>query len=258
MHSHAPVPPPAEGAREEERRSRRRRLLPACILGVLAVIVPVLWVTGGLKEKPKQPAVKAGEKLDLGLFAVTVRDARIGPAKAAFGTTRERFLIVRMRVVNKGKETKPLGDGGLSDGVAALTKNGKWVEPDEAVGVAGGAETTVAQPELPVEASVMWKLSPSEAPTKLTVGLRMWKYEQGFTNTSFNWNVQKENNVLVGRLTLPVTPETTGTPNRTPPSRATRPTRPATRATPPTTRRPTAPTTRRPTASLPRSTARRS
>jgi len=178
------------------------------LLGVLAVVAAVLWVTGGLKETPKQPVKQPGKALDLGLFTVTVRDARIGTADAGFGSEQERFLIVRMRVENRGKETEQLGTGGLADGVVALTKTGQWVKPDEVEGTAGGAETDVVQPGLPVEASAMWKLGPANSPQKLTVGLRIWKYEHGFTDSGFNWIVQHENDVLAGRLTLPVAPMT--------------------------------------------------
>jgi hypothetical protein len=175
-------------------------------VGVLAVLASVLWVTGGLKETPTQPAKQPGRPLDLGLFTVTVRDARIGVADGGFGSGKERFLIVRMRVVNQGKETKSLSVGGLSDGVVALTKAGKWVKPDEVEGVAGGAKTDTTQPGLPVEASAMWKMGPADAPTKLTVGLREWKYEHGFTDPGYNWLVDKQSDALAGRLTLPVSP----------------------------------------------------
>lgn len=210
VHSYAPVPPPRGGTDGERGRRTpvRRWGVPLCVLGVLAVIAAVLWVTGGLKETPKQPVKQPGKALDLGLFTVTVRDARIGTADAGFGSERERFLIVRMRVENRGKETEQLGPGGLADGVVALTKTGKWVKPDEVEGTAGGAETDAVQPGLPVEASVMWKMGPADSPRKLTVGLRKWKYEQGFTDSDFNWIVQRENDVLAGRLTLPVAPMT--------------------------------------------------
>lgn len=258
MRSYAPVPPsPSEGTGGERggRGSARRWLVPACVLALLAVTVSALWVTGGFKETPKQPTVKTGQTLDLGLFTVKIRDARIGSAEAGPGGPPERFLIVRMRVINRGRETKPLGQGGLADGVVALTKNGKWVKPEQAEGTAGGAETDVAQPDLPVEAAVMWKLHPSEAPTKLTVGLREWKYEQGFTDSSFNWNVQMEKDVLAGRLTLPVAPETPAAPNSATPNSA------APNGTAPTpTARPTAPAARPGTPrppDTPRSTASR-
>ncbi|MFI0372711.1 hypothetical protein ACH35V_33030 [Actinomadura sp. 1N219] len=202
MYSYAPVPPPPVEPAEERRQ--RRWVVPLCVLSAVAVLVPVLWVTGGLEETPKQPAEQAGKTLDLGLFSVTVRDARVGLEGGGFGGEKERFLIVRMRVVNKGKETESLDTGGLADGVAALTKDGKWVKPEQVEGVAGGAKTGVAQPELPVEASAMWKLGPVDAPPKLTVGLRKWSYDHGFTDSSFNWTIDREDETLVGRLTLPV------------------------------------------------------
>ncbi|WUH98145.1 DUF4352 domain-containing protein [Spirillospora sp. NBC_00431] len=207
MHSYAPVPPlPGEPPGEQGRRrgSARRWVVPLCAVCAVAVLVPALWVTGGFEKVPKQPAQPAGKALDLGLFTVTVRDARIGLVTGDFGSRKERFLIVRMRVVNKGKETESLNRGGLADGVAALTKAGKWVKPEQVDGVAGGARTGVVQPGLPVEAAMIWKLGQSDAPRKLTVGLRKWTYDHGFTDSTFNWMVDPEDDTLVGRLTLPV------------------------------------------------------
>lgn len=178
--------------------------MPAALLGAVAVLVPAVWVAGGFKATPKQPVKKAGERLDLGLFEVTVRDARIGSAREAFGSGEQRFLIVRMRVLNTGKETRSLGTGGLTDGVAALTKAGEWVKPEQVDGVAGGAQTGKAQPGLPVEASAMWKMGPADSPTQLTVGLRKWSYEHGFTDADFNWIVDQKSDEFAGRLTLPV------------------------------------------------------
>lgn len=174
-----------------------------CGLVLVAVLAAGVWAAGGFEEKPEQPAKKAGERLDLGLFEVTVRDVRIGLANT-FGSDKKRFLIMRMRVLNKGKETKSLGTGGLTDGVVALTKAGKWVKPERIEGVAGGAGTGTAQPGLPVEASAMWEMGPADAPKKLTVGLREWKYEHGFTDTSFNWIVDQRSDEFAGRLTLAV------------------------------------------------------
>lgn len=178
--------------------------MPAALLGVVAVLVPVVWFAGGFKATPKQPVKKAGERLDLGLFEVTVHDARIGLARGTFGTGRQRFLIVRMRVLNKGKETESLGTGGLTDGVAALTKAGKWVKPERVDGVAAGAQTNTTQPGLPVEASAMWEMGPADSPARLTVGLRKWNYDHGFTDSDFNWIVDQKSDDFAGRLTLPV------------------------------------------------------
>lgn len=255
VHSYAPVPPPpGEPTGEQGRRAPARRwVVPVCVLFAVALLVPVLWVTGGLAATPRQPAASPGERLDLGQFTVTVRDARIGMATARFGNKKERFLIVRMRVVNQGKETASLGTGGLTDGVVALTKAGKWVKPDQVRGVAAGAETGVAQPGLPVEASAMWKMGPTGRPRKLTVGLREWKYEHGFTDSDFKWLVFREDDELAGRMTLPVaamSPAPRPSSSRAAPRPSVRTTP---RATPTTTRRATRPSTRRPT---PRATAR--
>ncbi|TYB40865.1 hypothetical protein [Actinomadura chibensis] len=202
MQSYGAVPPPSPAP--PAGRRTRRWAVPLSVGCAAAVLVPVLWVTGGFKETPKEPVKRPGRPLDLGLFDVTVRDARIGLATANFGSARERFLIVRMRVVNKGKETESLGQGGLSDGVSALTRAGKWVRPERIEGVAAGAKTDVVQPGLPVEASAMWKMGPADAPRKLTVGLREWKYDHGFTDSTFNWTVDREDDTLAGRLTLDV------------------------------------------------------
>ncbi|TDD80515.1 hypothetical protein E1293_20600 [Actinomadura darangshiensis] len=202
MQSTAPVPPPP--ADQERRAPARRWVVPVSVAVAVAVLAPVLWVAGGFKETPKQPGKPAGKALDLGLFSVTVHDARAGLADGQFGAAKERYLIVRMRVLNKGKETVSLSDGGLKDGVVARTAAGKWVEPDRFEGVAGGTATSTTQPGLPVEASAMWKLGQSEVPAKLTVGLRMWKYDHGFTDTAFNWLPDKADDALAGRLALPV------------------------------------------------------
>jgi hypothetical protein len=168
------------------------------------VLAGVLWVTGGLRETPPQPVKAAGKEIDQGRFKVTVRDARIATADAAFGPARQRYVIVRMRVVNTGKETASLGGSGLAAGVAARTKDGKWIKPDEAEGLAAGSQTTVVQPGLPVEASVMWKAGPADAPKQFTIGLRGWAYEPGFTDTTYSWRVETEGGKMAGRLTLPV------------------------------------------------------
>ena len=174
----------------------------------VVVLAAVLWATGGLREKPKQPAKSPGEAIDVGLFSLTVHDVRAGVSGGGLDGSK-RFLIVRMRVVNKGKETAWLGSSGLQGGVVARTKAGKWVEPDKVTGVAAGSETYTVQPGLPVEASVMWELGPAQSPETFTFGLREWKYDHGFTDEDYLWRVQREGGELAARYTLPVG---TGTP----------------------------------------------
>ena len=214
MHAYEPVPPPPPNPTAGRPRRARRLVVPLCVLGAAALLVPVLWATGGLAETPKQPAANPGRPVNLGLFSVTVRDARIGIATASFSSVRERFLIVRMRVVNQGKETQSLGSGGLTAGVAARTKDGKWVKPDRVEGVAAGAKTDAVQPGLPVEAAAMWKAGPADSPKTLTVGLREWKYDHGFTDSTFTWRVEQEDDALAGRMTLSVAPPAPVPPQR--------------------------------------------
>jgi hypothetical protein len=169
-------------------------------------LLAVLGLTGGLDEKPAQPVASAGRTIDQGRFKVIVRDVRIGSAATGLGTNRQRFVIARMRVVNAGKETAPLSGSGLAAGIAARTKSGKWVKPDEVEGLSAGSKTGAVQPGLPVEASVMWRAGPADAPRQFTIGLRKWAYEQGFSDASFSWRVETKDDELAARLTLPVTP----------------------------------------------------
>ncbi|MWA04518.1 hypothetical protein F8568_029895 [Actinomadura sp. LD22] len=256
-----PVPPSPGGPRPGEpsgegggRASARRRLVPAGVACAVAVAAAVTWAAGGFAEAPKQPVEKPGKALNVGLFTVTVRDARIGLVKGVFDSDPKRYLIVRMRVVNNGKETESLGDGGLTDGLAARTKAGKWLEPDQVEGLAGGAKTDTVQPGLPVEASAMWKAGPADAPRRFTIGLRKWEYRTGFTDVSYNWLPDKEDGKLAARMTLPVAAAApAATPAPTPtlfPTQAAHPTataRPTGTARPPAQR--TRPALPRPTAS---------
>ncbi|WP_146150277.1 hypothetical protein [Actinomadura rubrobrunea] len=195
-------PPPPRTSPEP---ARRRRLLPASAVGAVAVLASVLWATGGLKETPQEPGKAPGKPIDLGWFDVTVRDARIATVQGVFDKTPQRRIVVRLRVVNKGKETATLGRGGFADGVAARTAKGTWLRPDEVEGTAAGAPTDVVQPGLPVEAAAQWRLGPQDSPATFTVGLRKWKFDRGFTDTSFRWRLQAEKgDALAGRLTLRV------------------------------------------------------
>ncbi|MEW2358900.1 hypothetical protein [Spirillospora sp. NPDC029432] len=203
---HAPSPafaPPPPGPPPED-RPRRRFAVPLAVAGGVSLLVAVLWITGGLKEAPRQPVKAAGKPIDQGRFTVTVRDARMATVEAGLGTSRQRYIVVRMRVVNTGKDTASLGGGGLGGGIAARTKAGKWVKPDEVEGLVSGSKTTYVQPGLPVEASVMWKAGPADAPKQFTIGLRNWEYEPGFSDSTYQWRVQTERGEMAGRLTLPV------------------------------------------------------
>ncbi|KAB2347811.1 hypothetical protein [Actinomadura rudentiformis] len=198
----APLPPASQQVDEP---ARRRFLVPAVVVGVVAVLLPVLWLTGGLDQTPQQPERSPGQAVDAGKFTVTVHEARIQTAKTISDRKPERYVVVRVRVVNNDKETVSLGVGGLRDGIAARTKAGKWVPPDDVNGTATGGKVNAVEPGLPVEASVMWRMGPADAPTTFTVGVLTWEYGTGFTDNEYKWRVvDKSGGKLAGLLTLPV------------------------------------------------------
>ncbi|MWK34535.1 hypothetical protein GEV43_11095 [Actinomadura sp. J1-007] len=194
--------PPASS--RHARGTRRGFAVPALGLAAVLVAVAGLWLAGGLDEAEQEPEARPGQAIDTGWFTVTVRDARIAMASGPFGGARQRYLVVRLRAVSKGKETALLENGGLVDGLAARTKAGKWVRPDQVRGVAGGAQTRQVQPGLPVEASAMWRMGPSDAPKRFTVRLLKWEWDEGFSDDEFRWRIDPEDGSVAGRLTLPV------------------------------------------------------
>jgi hypothetical protein len=173
-------------------------------LGAVAVAAGVLWAVGGLKETPQQPVAAQGKPIDQGRFTVTVRNARVADVKGVFDTKVTRYIVVRLHVVSNDKKTASLTVGGLNDGVAARTKAGKWIKPDEVKGTASGGQTASVQPGLPVEAEAMWKAGPADAPRQFVVGLRQWEWGPGFTQKEYAWQVDREADALAGQVTLPV------------------------------------------------------
>jgi hypothetical protein len=178
--------------------------MPVGTLGALALAVGVLWLVGGLKETPQRPVKSPGRAIDQGRFSVTVRDARIVQQKGVFDSKIERYVVVRLHVVSHDKESASLSSGGMLNGIAARTRTGKWIPPDDIEGTAAGGKTLTVQPGLPVDAAAMWKMGPADAPTHFTVGLRRWKWGTGFTDKEYAWRTDPGDDSLAGQLTLPV------------------------------------------------------
>ncbi|MEU5876562.1 hypothetical protein [Spirillospora sp. NPDC047279] len=200
-----PVAPPPASEPQAEEPARRRFLVPAIIGGAVAVLLPVLWLTGGLDQTPQQPRRAPEQIVDQGKFTVTVHDARITTDKGVFDTKPQRYVVVRMRVVNNDKETASLSSGGLKDGVAARTKAGTWLKPDDVEGMSAGSPVTSVQPGLPIEATAMWKMGPADSPRQFTVGLLEWEFGTGFTDAEYRWRVvEKAEDRLAALFTLPV------------------------------------------------------
>ncbi|MBO2454303.1 hypothetical protein J4573_44960 [Actinomadura barringtoniae] len=204
MRSPPPVaPPPPVGAPAPRPKPRWHRfVLPVGAAVAFALFVGVLWVVGGLKETPQQPVKAPGNEIDQGRFSVTVRDAKIVMQKGALDIKIQRYVIVRMHVVSHDKESASLSSGGLLNGVAARTKTGKWVPPDDIEATAAGSKTLSIQPGLPVEAVAMWKMGPADAPKEFTVGLRQWEWGTGFTDKEYDWRTDPTDDALAGKLTL--------------------------------------------------------
>ncbi|WP_067475442.1 hypothetical protein [Actinomadura hibisca] len=193
---HAPSPPA---------RTRPRFVVPALVAGVLAMLAGGTGVAGGFRATAAKPPDKPGKAVDVERFEVTVRDARIITAGAlGLGTGTQRFLAVRLRVANKGDDSASLGLGGLTAGIAARTKDGKWLRPDAVDGVAAGSRTDAVQPGMAVEATAKWRMGPADAPRTFTVGLRKWEKRPGFTDTDVTWRPEPEDDKLEERVTLAV------------------------------------------------------
>ncbi|MFG2006568.1 hypothetical protein ACGFNU_46225 [Spirillospora sp. NPDC048911] len=198
----APLPPASQQA---DGPTGRRFLVPAAVAGVIAVLLPVVWLTGGLDRTPQQPRRAPGQSVDAGKFTVTVLDARVRTARTIFDKKPERYVVVRTRVVNNDKESASLGPGGFRDGIAARTKAGTWVPPDDTDGTMAGIKVSAIEPGLPVEATAMWRMGPADAPKQFTVGVLGWEYGHGFNDKSYRWRVtDRTGGRLAGLLTLPV------------------------------------------------------
>ncbi|MGK5550467.1 hypothetical protein ACSNOI_02535 [Actinomadura kijaniata] len=191
---HASAPSPA--------RNRPRRLVPGLVLGALVLGAAGVGLAGGFAGTPPQPDKPAGKPIDVGAFEVTVRDTLVTTDRF---DRKQRFLAVRMRVVNKGRESAALGVGGLRFGLVARTRDGKWVNPDDVDAVAAGSPVYEVHPGLPVEATAKWRMGPADAPRRFVLGLREWKYGPGFTDTDIRWRADTEDDRLAARVTLAVT-----------------------------------------------------
>ncbi|WP_067813520.1 hypothetical protein [Actinomadura kijaniata] len=192
MHASSPSPS----------RNRPRRLVPGLVLGALVLGVAGVGLAGGFAGTPPQPDKPAGKPIDVGAFEVTVRDTLVTTDRF---DRNQRFLAVRMRVVNKGRESAALGAGGLRFGLVGRTRDGRWVNPDDVEAVAAGSKIYEVHPGLPVEATAKWRMGPADAPGRFVLGLREWEYGPGFTDTDIRWRADTEDDRLAARVTLAVT-----------------------------------------------------
>jgi hypothetical protein len=170
--------------------TRRRWPIVLAILGVLALLIAVAGVFGGLRGRDGDPQqAEPGSTIDQGLFDVQVMDVRAGRLKLHEFDPDANLLIARVRVTNLGDQS--YGIDSFVHGVVAGPKPGKYAEADysRSEGEINGEETSSIHPRLPITVQVVWVLGNATAPPKVTVALRTWEYAQSFTTDTFNWSV---------------------------------------------------------------------
>jgi hypothetical protein len=174
------------------------------VLGVVATLVAVAGVFGGLRARPSGPQqAKAGSTVGQGLFDVQVMDARAGRMKLHEFDPLANLLIVRMRVTNLGDQS--YGVGSFLSGVAAEPKHGTYVGADymRTEGDIDGEVTSSIDPRLPIVVQVVWVLGNAAAPPAVTVALRTWNYGQSFTTDTYYWSVTKQSPIKA-KVAVPV------------------------------------------------------
>jgi hypothetical protein len=173
--------------------TRRRWPVLLAVLGVLALLVAVAGVFGGLKAQESGPQrVKAGSTVGQGLFDVQIMDARAGRMKFSSYDPAANALVVRMRVTNLGKQT--FGVSSFLNGVAAEPKPRTYLAADtmKSAGDAAGYETSSIHPRMPVIVQAVWPLPEGTTPRSVTVAFRRWEYGQSFTSDTIYWSVTKQ------------------------------------------------------------------
>jgi hypothetical protein len=174
------------------------------VLGVLALLIAVAGVFGGLKAQNSGPQrATAGKTVDQGLFDVQIMDARAGRMRLSSFDPISNLLLVRMRVTNQGKQT--YGVSTFLDGIAAEPKPHRYVAADlmKSEGDAAGEETSSLHPHLPVIVQAVWPLPEGTTPSSVTVALREWDYGQSFTTDTIYWSVTKQSPIQA-EVSVPV------------------------------------------------------
>lgn len=182
----------------------RRLLVTAVVMGVVAVLVAVIGLLGGLGTRSGDPRrVGPGATVDQGLFRVQVLDARAGRITPSSFEPARNVLIARLRVTDLGDRS--WGVSTFLNGVVAEPKPGHQVSADPmgSMGEIGNADTTEIHPRLPVVVEALWPLPDGTAPRSVTIALRQWHYGQSFTSDTFDWTVGKASR-LAARAVLPV------------------------------------------------------
>lgn len=163
------------------------------VCGGIVLLLVLLAVTGGLKDKPKEPeTVSPDRAIDQGRFSVQIISA----------TGTGNTLTVRMKVENKGDEPASFSKvGGFAQGFGVRTKPGAFARPDEV-----RAEVRALQPEIPIELEADWT-DKTPPPAKINLAFVKWEYEPGFADTSFRWQFDTDKPDIAAVLTVAVTPK---------------------------------------------------
>jgi hypothetical protein len=188
-----------------EERPRHGLLITAGVVGVLAAVVGVTAVFGGLRGRPNGPAkASAGHTIDQGLFKVEVLSAHLGRIKQFSGPSKNA-LVMTVHVTNLGDRSRGVTE--FLDGMAAEPGPGRYVraDPGESTGEIAGSSTTEIHPRMPINVQVVWTLPDGAAPREVTVAFRQWSYGQSFTTDIFEWSVYKGSPVTA-EVTIPVRP----------------------------------------------------
>lgn len=174
------------------------------VLGVIAVLIAVAGMFGGLKAQPTGPTkTSAGHTVNQGPFDVQIMDARSGRIKLGEFDDPANLLIVRMRVTDLGDQS--YGVDSFIHGIDAEPRPGAYVAPDvmNSEGLIDGEATSEIHPRLPVVLQVVWTLGKAAAPSHLAVALRTWTYDQSFTTDEIYWSVTKQSPVKA-EVSVPV------------------------------------------------------
>jgi hypothetical protein len=170
---------------------------------VLAVLIGVTAVFGGLRGRPNGPAkATAGHTIDQGLFKVEALSAHLQQIRQFSGPAKNA-LVMTAHVTNLDHKSRGVSD--FLDGVAAEPQPGRYAsaDPGESTGRIAGSDTTEIHPGMPIDVQVVWTLPDRAAPRSVTVAFRQWSYGQSFTTDVFEWSVTKTSPVTA-KVTLPV------------------------------------------------------